>query len=171
MVKNVAFRLSNEAKHWFAELRRNRAGFDMDFDAYYFCLLAGIISNRKADVPTTESTELVDHFPGRYRSRGKLLIALFLARQLASAGVAMEEKSAVHSVVSELVDPSTASNLSSTGQAEFNRFAFGGLGVLREWFLDRPERSHVFIRRFMEKLDEAIASSGGAWLTDSSPPP
>lgn len=168
----VAFRLSNEAKNWFSDLRRSSVpGFDMDFDAYYFCLVAGIIANRKVDVPTGESTELVDHFPGRYRSRGKLLIALFLSRQLASAGVAMDEKSAVHSVVSELIDPTTSSHLSAAGQAEFNRFAYGGFNVIREWFMNRPGRSDEFIRQYKKKLDEAIASSGGGWLADPPPTP
>lgn len=153
----MAFRLRHEARSWFSALREKRSpGFEIDFDAYYFCFVAGIAANRKMDLPNAETVELVDAFPGKYRSRGKVLIALFLSQELTAAGVEMEEKATVHSLIARLVDPMSPSSLSAEGQVEFNRYAHGGFDVLRDWFIERPRSAQVFARTFKRKLDEAI---------------
>lgn len=157
----MPFRIREEARTWFAELqKRQNAGFSIDFDAYYFCFMAGITVGRKVDLGAADTAELVDYFPGRYRPRGKLMIALFLSRELYAHGVMMEEKAEVHSLVRQLVDPTTPSSLSSEGQRIFNMYAHGGFDVLRDWFPSKPHSSHTFLRAYKRRLDDALGDDG-----------
>lgn len=159
----MPFRIREEARTWFGELQKKQnVGFSMDFDAYYFCFMAGVAVGRKLDSPVADTAELVDNFPGRYRPRGKLMIALFLSRELHAHGVMMEEKAAVHSLVGQLVDPTSPSSLSTEGQRVFNMYAHGGFDVLRDWFPSKPRNSHAFLRAYKRRLDDALADDG--WI-------
>ena len=86
------FRLRLDARQWFKDLR-DQGVFKIEFDAFYFCFITGVIARRKESVPSEETAELVAYFPDRYRSRGKLLVGLFLKSELELLGVSMDERS------------------------------------------------------------------------------
>jgi hypothetical protein len=132
-----------------------RSEVDLEFDLYYFCFIAGIATDTKESIP--DSMDVVDYFPGEYRHRGKLLIALFLSRELKQLGVTMDEKTHVYSEISRLVNPESQNFLSDDGLREFNRYAQGGFIKLKEWFEGRPQSLETFLRRFKIKLDEVLA--------------
>ena len=88
----MPFRLSKDARigrlQWFRDLEDH--GFDLDFDIYYLCLMAGLATGKKESVPmdaSTQAPELVDYFP-----RGRIIdpsgrvtyetVALFLSKEL-----------------------------------------------------------------------------------------
>ena len=152
------FRVRNDAKAWFKDLLEK--SFKLDFDVFYFCFMAGITAGptRKQSATLEATAELVDHFPEKYRSRGRLLVALFLTRELESLGVVMTEKTSVHSVVARLVSPESPNYLSDEGVREFNKYAHGGYEVLLDWFPDdRPRTLDSFLRTFKRKLDGGLA--------------
>lgn len=149
------FAIRKEARDWFRDIRGD---LTIDFDAFYFCFIAGVTAMRKKDVPATETAALVENFPGPYRNRGRLLVALFLSRELEYLGVAMDEKKTVHAAISKLVEPGAPNYLSDDGVREFNKFSHGGYEVLLDWFEDRPRSLETFLRAFRRKVD---ASSGG----------
>jgi hypothetical protein len=124
----------------------------LDFDMYYLCLMAGIASGRKEDVPTAETTELVDEFPGEYRANGRLITAAFLARELRAMGIQYSERAALHSAIRQLIDPLAASHLSDAGMKEMNRYSYGGFEVLTEWFQDRPRAIETFLPLYRRHL-------------------
>ena len=127
-----------------------------NFDAFYFCFIAGIVANQKRDLPADETAQLVPEFPGAYKSRGALLVALFLNREVHSQGVPLADRKRIHDDISKLIDPRAANHLSDYGVREFNKYSFGGYDVLREWFDgDRPRSLETFLRTFKLKLDEA----------------
>src|SRR5689334_15303891 len=146
------FRIRENARDWFKELRDDKL-FRIDFDSFYFCFMAGIAERRKQSVPTDETAELVDYFPDKYGMRSKLLVALFLTRELQELGVTMAEKNAVHSAIGSLVDPSTPNHLSDAGVREFNRYAHGGYDVLLDWYDDKPRSLDTFLSTFKQKVD------------------
>lgn len=150
----MPFRIPRNALDDFFKLIKNEV--DLDFDLYYFCFIAGIAAGRKESVPN--SMDVVAYFPGDYRHRAKLIIALFLSRELRLLGVKMDEKTHVYSEVSRLVNPESQDYLSDEGLREFNKYAQGGFGVLREWFESRPLSLETFLRRFKTKVDEALAT-------------
>ena len=58
----LPFRLSKNAHKWFRGFER---GFNSEapmFEVFYFCAMAGIAARRKTEIPTAETTELVDYF-------------------------------------------------------------------------------------------------------------
>jgi len=157
------FAIRKDAREWFKDIRVDFAALPgtasaPDFDAFYFCFIAGIAAKRKKDVPATETAALVENYPGPYRNRGPLLIALFLSRELDSLGVDIAEKKRVHAQISRLVDPGVSNHLSDDGVREFNKYAHGGYEVLLDWFDDRPRSLETFLRTFKLRVESALPS-------------
>jgi hypothetical protein len=154
------FRLRKEALTWFKDLF-DRNEFKINFDAFYFCFMAGIAEGRKATATAEEAPELVDYFPEGYNHhRAKTMVALFLTKELEQLGVKMEEKRSVHSAIAALVSPETLTHLSDDGMREFNKYAHGGFEVLSEWFDDRPRSLETFLRAFKRQLDGRMNAEG-----------
>jgi hypothetical protein len=147
-----AFRLRKDSKSWFKDLYC-KGGFSIDFDAYYYCLVAGIAAERTRELPVSDTSELVEYFPGRYKDRSKVIVALFLSRELGRLGVDLTEKKAAHNVISSLVRPESPNHLSDEGTRQMNHYAAGGFEVLTEWFEDRPRTLEVFLQLFFERLN------------------
>jgi len=152
------FRLRKDARKWFKELEH---GFDSDapqFEMFYFCLIAGLAARKKIDVPAADTAELVDYFPGEFRAKGRVIVAWFLARELAALGIQMTEKRALHTSISQLVDPLSPSHLSEAGVKEMNRYSFGGFEVLTEWLEDSPRAIETFLPLFKAKIDSVAGA-------------
>lgn len=153
------FRIRENARSWFKELRDEKM-FRIDFDSFYFCFMAGIAARQKKTVPSEDTAELIDYFPDRYAMRSKLLVALFLTRELQELGVMMSEKDAVHGAIARLVDPGAQNHLSDAGVREFNRYAHGGYEVLLDWYDDRPRSLDTFLMVFKQHIDAKLAQEG-----------
>jgi hypothetical protein len=151
------FAIRKDARDWFRDIRND---LDLDFDAFYFCFIAGVSTKpgRKKDALAAETATLVENFPGPYQSRGRLLVALFLSRELDYLGVSMTEKKPVHAAISRLVRPEAPNYLSDEGVKEFNKYAHGGYELLLEWFDDRPRSLETFLRTFQRKVDAVTQS-------------
>lgn len=155
----MPFRLRKKTRDWFSNIHR-RKEFALDFDMYYLCLIAGLTAGRKVtlDNENTETTELVSNFPGVYRQKGRLIVALFLSRELKAMGVATHERTALNSSIGNLIDPEI-SHLSELGMKEMNRYSYGGFDVLTEWFDDKPTALDTFLPLYKKCLDAALAPS------------
>jgi hypothetical protein len=151
----MAFRLRTEATTFFRHIASH---YELDFDKYYFCLMAGLAAKRKADVPTAQTTELVDHFPGEYRSKGRVIVALFLSRELESMGISTSNRRALDSAIAQLVDPLSPSHLSDLGMRALNHYSYGGYEVITDWFDEEPRVFEVFLPRYKQKLEETLQS-------------
>src|SRR5262245_33582842 len=81
-----------------------------------------------------ETQELPDYFPGEYASRGRVIVALFLRRELDRRGIDLTERKALHKQISELVNFSMGSGLSEEGMRQMNAYAHGGFEKLAELF-------------------------------------
>ena len=146
----MPFRLSKDAREWFRDLED---GFEIDFDIYYLCLMAGLATGKKESVPTTQAPELVDYFPADYQSKRRVIVALFLSKELEALGISMSERNQVYGQIAKLVDPLTPSGLSDVGMREMNRYSYGGFDVLaNEWFEERPRIMEVFLPMFKKNL-------------------
>lgn len=146
------FRLRHDARPWFKELRDH--SFKIDFDSFYFCFIAGITVERKLQIDLDKTAELVTYFPDPYKTRGKLLVSLFLARELKALGITMDDRQSVHKMIAKLVMPNSPHFLSDEGVIEFNKYAHAGFDVLHhEWFMDRPRTLETFLPAFKQKID------------------
>lgn len=156
------FAIRKDAREWFRDIKSELTALPgtvsaSDFDAFYFCFVAGVAAKRKMkDTTGIETAQLVDNFPGPYKTRGRLLVSLFLSRELQFLGIAMSEKKTVHSAIARLVDPNAQNYLSDEGVREFNKYSHGGYEVLLEWFEYRPQSLETFLRTFKQRLDELM---------------
>lgn len=154
------FRVRKDALTWFRDLYKD-GSFEIGFDAFYFCFIAGITAKKKQSMPIDKTEELVDYFPSKYRSRGSLLIALFLMCEFEMLGVTLSERAAVHSTIGNYVSPDARNNLSDDGVREFNMYAHAGFEVLIDWFdLDRPRTLETFLRMYKSNLDVSLGKVG-----------
>lgn len=169
----IPFRLRKDAKGWFKHLIQQKE-FTIDFDVYYCCVMAGLATKRKVDATTERTTELPDHFPKLYREQSRILIALFLSRELGFHDIDLAEKEAVRKMIRTLVAPSSPSHLSADGVHELNKYASGGFEVLLEWFEDPPRALSTFLPLYKRRLDKCLRESAsrdndsGAPVTDKS---
>ncbi len=146
----MPFRLRRDTRKWFQDISKD---FEVDFDMYYLCLVAGLSSGgRRADVKSSETTELVENFPGPYREKSRIIIALFLATEIERMGIAQDDREAVHKQIRELVDPRTPSQLSENGMKIMNQISYGGFDVLTEEFDDRPRSIESFLVSFHSRI-------------------
>jgi hypothetical protein len=152
----MPFRLRKDARDWF---RGIQGALGLDFDIYYFCLMAGLATGRRASPPASEATDLAQDFPGDYRSRGRILVALLITRELKTLGVGYKERTTLHKEISKLIDPQSATHLSSSGLDAMNQYSFGGFDVLTEWFEDRPRHLETFLPQLRARLHEAVMKS------------
>ncbi len=142
----MPFRLRKDTRHWFQDISGD---FVVDFDMYYLCLVAGLSAGgRRIDIKSTETTELVDYFPGPYKETNRIIISLFLATEIERMGVSTDDREAVHKQISKLVDPRTPSQLSEEGMKLMNQISYGGFDMLTEQFEDRPRSTEVFLVKF-----------------------
>ncbi len=149
----MPFRLRTDARDWFRDIKTT-----IDFDIYYFCLMAGLATNRKPEA-RGEAKDLVNDFPELYKKNSRLILALFLSRELRSKGIKLNEKTELHAEISYLVDASEPSRLSEHGMQELNRYASGGYEALIEEFPDRPRHLETFLPQYKAYLEDHL---GGA---------
>ena len=151
-----AFRLRKEAKVWFKEIS-DKNNLSIDFDLYYFCLMAGLAVNmRKDDFLVSDTSELVEYFPGRYKDKSRIIISIFLSRQLSSHDIDLTDKKAAHTYISRLISPESQSLLSDDGMKQINAYAYRGFEELITWFSVKPHTLESFLRIFSQKIAEKI---------------
>ena len=142
----MGFRISKEAKNWFKHIRDNRDNtFDQDWDIFYYCLMAGLLSERKTDA--SDTIDFNESFTKRYLPRAKLLIGLFLSKEIKKMGVSFNNKKEVNQVISRLIKPESVNFLTDEGLKEFNRYAYFGFEALSE-NLDKPYTLEDFLIAF-----------------------
>lgn len=155
----MPFRLLAKAHKWFRDVHGFLATEKAPmFDEYYLCLMMGLATRKFCD-PASDTHELPDNFPGEYWSRGPVIIALFLRRELQRRGIDLTEKKALHKEISKLVDSSSPSKLSEEGMKQMNAYANGGYEVLADLFGEenRPRHMETFLPLYKGKLEELIA--------------
>lgn len=152
------FRLRNDAREWFRYIHPKTGQKKSDilrlrFDPYYLCLMAGLVTGRKAKIKSGEARDVLDYFPEEYAKSGRLLIALFLDREIKKLGIAPTNRKLIHETVVGFLDPMSGSGLSAEGFKQFNRYAHGGFEVLsEEWFDAPPRLVEAFLASYCTKL-------------------
>lgn len=147
----MGFRMSDDTRHFFRFLTEGQPGnrFDTLFDAYYLCLMAGLIRKR----PGQESgAEFVQQFPEKFYNQRFQLIALLVSSELALQGVNIrrsevseQERVNVEREVLRMVNHQDPTQLSTAGLALMNSYADGGAQLIREHWKEEPRVLHAFL--------------------------
>ena len=138
------FTLRNDSKEWF---RHIESQLDIQFDMYYFCLMAGLASVTKKDTPPT-TTDLTDSFPGTYKNNGRLIIGLFLSTELIRMDVDYTDKRVVKGLLFNYIDSNSPIHLNDKGLKELNAYSHGGFERLQEKFPEQPRKLETFLRLY-----------------------
>ena len=150
------FRISKDSKKWFDEISK-KDELGLDFDIYYFCLMAGLSTGYQKDLPASETLAFVETFPNKYKDKSKIIISLFLARELSSLGVNLTDKKEAHEHISRLISPLSPNFLSDEGMKQLNKYSAAGFEVLKdEWFVDKPRTLESFLRIFSNKISAGV---------------
>ncbi len=148
----MPFRLRRDTRNWFRSVEDD---FDLDFDMYYLCLLAGLTAGNKTSIPNQKTTELVDSYPGDYQSQGRLITSLFLSKELKNQAVDFSNREELNDQISKLVDSLSPSGLTNEGMKEINKYSHGGFEVMVDWFSRRPRTLEAFLPDYYMRLKEA----------------
>lgn len=149
----MAFRLPKKASQWFRHIQNRNSGFELEFDSYYFCLISGLSTGKKHNLPNTETTEFVQQFPNEYKPNRHLIIALFLNAELKSLGISLEERTTLNKQLTKLIDPVSSTGLSDDGMREMNRYAYGGFRELENHFPEPPRTLDGFLVGYYQFLN------------------
>lgn len=150
------FLIQDEALRWLDNVVTPLKSDTKNFEVFYLCALAGLITYRKTDVTNALTREATDNFPGEYTRRSRLIVGLFLSREMKFRRIGLEEKGPLHRAIAEYVDPRSPSQLSDTGVKELNRYAFGGYERILEWFREKPADLESFLPHYHRKLNEVL---------------
>jgi hypothetical protein len=150
------FYIPEAARIWFKTIKGGQdSGFHLDFDIYYYCLLAGLSRSKKnPDLPKKDTVEIIRHFPAEYISNKHFIIALFLKTELDLLGIQLNEKKALDKELSRLLDPNSPTSLSEEGMKELNHYTFGGFRELQEHFPEAPRSLDGFLVGYYQFLNE-----------------
>lgn len=144
----MSFRLRKDARTWFKGVEDNLTSSARLFEYYYFCVATGLASGQKEEVSNDTTDELVDYYPGEFRPRGRILTAWLISKELMQLGITVQERTQVHQVIRNLVDPQSPSFLNERGMQEMNKYASGGFEVLSEKIQDPPRALATFLIQF-----------------------
>ena len=150
------FHIRSDARPWLKNVVEPLDSPAPAFDVFYLCALAGLATGRTSDAASANTSELVENFPADYASRGRLIVGLFLTREIKRRGIRLQEKEPLHRAIAEFVDPRSASQLSDAGVNQLNRYGYGGFEQLLEWFPDKPADLESFLPLFHGKINAAL---------------
>jgi hypothetical protein len=147
------FQLRKDAEQWFKDIAKS---YPTKFDLYYLCLMASFASGgqKNSDISSNEVSDLVENFPGEFKSRGKLLVGLLIHTELRHLGIDLEDRDAVYKQVRRIVEPDSTSYMSNEGVRLMNQYAHGGFDLLCEHFADRPRAIETFIRKYARCISD-----------------
>ena len=158
----MPFYLRSDAHDWFSNLKsatKPGRGFTLDFDMYYVCLIAGIANGKRSKLPEDVRMELSD-FPGEYRQNGKLIVAMFLARECKVRGVRLDDRKRLHDTIRDLVSPDSSPWLSPAGMRLMNEYAAGGLEVLMDISKgQKPQHLEAFLPKYLDQVDALLQAN------------
>ncbi len=150
------FHVRTEARAWLKNVIEPLGSLAGGFEVFYLCVLAGLATTCTSDAGEAAVSELVENFPAEYASRGRLIVGLFLAREIKRRGIKLVEKEPLHRAIAEYVDPRSPSQLNDAGVLQLNRYGYGGFEKLLEWFPDRPTDLETFLPAFHERINAAL---------------
>lgn len=149
------FKIRSDANKFFSSLIKPRAGgLELQFDAYYICLLAGLKMGRQdMNLSSSRTTDLVKEFPGPYRQRQYLILATVIEHHLRRQGVNFGNKEVVATQIAQITDAQDNTRLSIEGFGIFNSYASGGFDVIKdEWLTESPKTLESLLPLIVQKL-------------------
>jgi hypothetical protein len=131
----MSFRLPIGSREYFKRVlgaAPGKVGFDILFDAYYFCLLVGVDHRRLSTAEQIETEEFLRNIPQQYSSSRMLIAALLIDAELERNGIAPTDRSSIQAELLTLLDTSSQTGLTTSAEDLLNQYAAAGFERIRE---------------------------------------
>lgn len=147
------FRIRKDGRKWM-----DQVGFKIDFDAYYFFLMAGFAADRRNE-RATDVADLIDYFPKDYQASQRLIIAHLCSKVIVRYGIEWNDRKGVHDIVKKLLEPGAPGFVSATGFEEMNAYAAAGVDVLQEAFVEKPRDLETFLLYYSKTIQSLLKNA------------
>lgn len=147
----MSFKLPKNAGSFFRNLLaggNNISRFETQFDAYYFCVMAGLNARQLGDLNDV-GEEFYRDYAQSFQPYADLIAGLLIDAELCRMRIDADDRSGIETVITGLLDPQSATRLSLEGHRLLDRYAAAGLTIVSEAFPTPPgslEEFFVFYR-------------------------
>ena len=146
----MVFVISNDARRYYTKLNESKHGkFQTMFDFYYLCLIAGMINNKRS---TAKGSEFIDQFTKDFIPRREEIIGLLISTEIERNNIDLNNRSRIERLMLALVQPDSASRLSSDGENLMNQYAENGFYKILEEIPEPPINLDTFLITYYEKI-------------------
>lgn len=129
--------------------RSDGTQFATQFDKYYLCLLVGLDGRRLGQPEDIEGDEFIRGYPQDYAAQSEILAGLLIDAELDRQAIASSDRESIQQMMLRLLDHNAPTRVSQVGSDLLNRYAAGGLAVLRE-SLPAPQSLPDFLRAYVD---------------------
>ncbi len=151
----MSFEITKEGDKYLERLNRNSSSgeFEIDWDFYYICSIIGMYHRRlKSDIESENLRELTRSFPQKYYNNKNYIIALLIEAEMYRKGVETRTRKELEEFMLNKVGKGET-GLSENGEELLNKYAAGGLEIIKEK-IGRVEDLHTFFLRIYEEILE-----------------
>lgn len=141
----MSFRLHKQAHSFFRNLLPGGTGirFDTQFDIYYYCLMCGL-DRRQLGAESDVGEEFVRDYVQGFQPHAELIAGLLVDAELVRIDIKLDDVKDVEKKMIELLEPASATRLSSVGHGLLNRYAAGGFNIVSDAFAAPPQSLEDF---------------------------
>ena len=128
--------------------RSDGTQFATQFDKYYLCLLVGLDARRLGQPVDLEADEFIRGYPQDYTAQAEILAGLLIDAELDRQAISASDRESIQQEMLRLLDHNSPTRLSDVGAQLLNRYAAGGLSILRDK-LPSPQSLPDFLRAYV----------------------
>lgn len=146
----MGFSMSDNAKRYFNKLNESKHGkFKVQFDFYYLCLMAGLISENTSEC---KGEKFIDEFPSVFVPQREQIIGLLIATEIRRNGIDIQNRERLERLMLKLVKPDSPTRLSDEGERLINDYAENGFKWIYEKIPTPPSNLDTFLTGYYERI-------------------
>lgn len=113
---------------------RNKDGtkLKLQFDGYYFCLMAGLTIGLYSNEAELENSELIDYYPAEYLSCKDYIAGLLIATEAKLEGIDDSDEKGMEQLMVKFIDSQSKTSLKINGENRLNQYAARGFASMKE---------------------------------------
>lgn len=149
----MPFYLPKKCRRFFRNIfdPRNRNGLKLRlyFDEYYFCLMAGLASEKYDENAELDDSEITDRYPAEYAENREYIAGLLFATERRRRGIPEDDGAALEKLMTEYIDPTSKTYLNAKGERRLNQYAARGMDLMLD-VMNQPVRLEEFLIEYLE---------------------
>ena len=132
----MPFYLPKGCRQYFSGIfdERNKDGtkLKLQFDGYYFCLMAGLTIGLYSNEAELENSELIDYYPAEYLPCKDYIAGLLIATEAKLEGIEDSDEKGMEQLMVKFIDSQSKTSLKLSGENRLNQYAARGFASMKE---------------------------------------